>query len=592
MSSIEKNAQSVRRRAGSVRLRLSRYEETALPLRRQVGGSQRSIADVRAAALAAKNISGGFVLDGSFLADSGGLELLVELGAGRTDAPSLYTDGEGLDVTAVEQLRNTGVSRVVIPFHCGRQDAHDWLVGRSGALRAAHRAMRACVEVGMNVEAEVVVTRPTMPHLAETIEVLARLEVKNVCLRRLMEQDTRSRVDFVPLSVRLDLVREPLERAATRALERRLSLAIRDFPVCTSPRLSPLFAAPDSEMWVADDGATRMRSDAQAGCLECPGMPLCAGAPTDYVDRFGWQEIIDPEVSARRVPETVSDQQQWTSSAPMVLGWAGPHRVRCESCSDRGTGEEPTREVRARLVRAARLRPSGLRVAGADLLAHPDAASLLYDAVRLFPEVVVAGEASAIVDWSDLDLRRLKTLRRVDVAIFGPDATTHDAHCGIPGAFAAMLRAVERLGEAGIEVGAYAILHDATTVAAFAAAWAEGSLPGEPRFRLSSEGGSLDDLADAVVDLPAAARDAVERLLPKCFSGDAKTDVAVVVAKNGDEQTIESGRTVSYRASGSDSIGEFEGCLDDGVGCVVEDCPGIAVGWQSSARSKRWTVNT
>ena len=134
-----------------------------------------------------------------------------------------------------------------------------------------------------------------------------------------------------------------------------------------------------------------------------------------------------------------------------------------------------TRVVRARLVDAARYRPAVLRLAGAELLAHPAAAALLYDAVRLFPRVACAGEASAVVRWTDVDLRRLKELQRVDVALYGPDAASHDAHCGIPGSFAATLRGVERLREHAIAVDAYAIVHDARSVPLFAGAWSRGS---------------------------------------------------------------------------------------------------------------------
>src|SRR5207245_6460441 len=104
--------------------------------------------------------------------------------------------------------------------------------------------------------------------------------------------------------------------------------------------------------------------------------------------------------------------------------------------------------------------------------AHPRAADLLYDAVRLFPRVECAGEASAVTSWTDVDLRRLKDLQCIDVAFYGPDATSHDGHCGIPGSFPATLRAVERLREqTSIAVGAYAIVHDARSVRLFADAW-------------------------------------------------------------------------------------------------------------------------
>src|SRR4029078_11166289 len=95
---------------------------------------------------------------------------------------------------------------------------------------------------------------------------------------------------------------------------------------------------------------------------------------------------------------------------------------------------------------------------GAEVLAHPSAAALLFDAVRLFPHVECAGEGSAVLKWSDVDLRRLKDLRRIAGALYAPDAGSHDAHCGIAGSFAATLRGVERLRELkAIEIGACAI---------------------------------------------------------------------------------------------------------------------------------------
>src|SRR6185503_12646279 len=142
--------------------------------------------------------------------------------------------------------------------------------------------------------------------------------------------------------------------------------------------------------------------------------------------------------------------------------------------------------------------------------------SLIYDALRLFRRVEVAGEASAAAEWSDLDLRRLKDLRRFDVALYGADAETHDAHCGIAGAFAGMTRAVDRLRTGTqIKIGSYAVVHEAAMIPAFAAAWDEGRLPGEPRFRLSDRGASLDELLECARALaPGPARSALLSVLP------------------------------------------------------------------------------
>jgi hypothetical protein len=239
-----------------------------------------------------------------------------------------------------------------------------------------------------------------------------------------------------------------------------------------------------------------------------------------------------------------------------------------------------------------------VRLVGADLLAHPQSALLIYDAVRLFRHVEVAGEASAIVDWNELDLRRLKDLKRIDVALYGPDPASHDAHCGIPGAFAATLRGIERLREkTQVVVGAYAILHDAASAPAFAEAWSRGLLPGEPRFRLSPKGASLGDLLECVRGLPdGPARSALLALLPACLTepqGFAIDRAALGFPVKFDElpQTLHCGQLMPYHPCGSDPIGIFVACDAAAEACGVADCVGIATGWQSIARSNRWMAS-
>jgi hypothetical protein len=466
----------------------------------------------------------------------------------------------------------------------------------------------------MPVEAEVVVTRPTMPHLTETIDVLTRVGVRTISLRRLTAVDVEA-PEFVLLSPRLSLLADDLERAATIALQRRARLVIRDFPVCVAPRLRRLFARSDAEVWLTTDGAVAStesarsndaRIEAGPGCPGCPGAPLCAGAPADYVSRFGWEELADPAPIAERVQENVAAQQCVRPSGTMVLSWRGPRRVRCDGCADSHptagghptagehstVGPESTRAVRARLVEAARFRPAVLQLVGAELLAHPNAAALLFDAVRLFPRVECAGEGSAVVKWSDVDVRRLKDLQRIDVAFYGPDATSHDAHCGIAGSFAATLRGVERLREqTSIAIGAYAIIHDARLVPRFVDAWSRGELPGQPRFRLAADGSSLEDVVEYARRLPAGvARSALSAVLPHCLCEEAGLELndRASVEAAGEAFGVACGRRVEYAPRGSDPVGAFASCGDDGDACTVIGCPGTAIGWQRNARSERW----
>lgn len=585
-------------RALDLRLALVRGP-ARLPLRRnqaeasdEIGGS-----DVLRTARAAAGRSGAFLVGGGDPLQRADLPtLLHELSALRPAHLGLCVPGAGLTSAVVGQLRSAGLQRLRVPFHSARRDAHDWLVGQPGALREALRAIRTSVEAGMPVEAEVAVTRPTMPHLAETIDVLTRAGVRAISLRRLTAFDVEA-AEFVLLSPRLSLLAGDLERAAAIALQRRVRVVLRDFPICAAPRLARLFARTDAEAWVTADGASTARTEAAPGCPDCPGAPRCAGAPADYVTRFGWEELADPAPIAVRVGETVAAQQGVPASGTMVLAWRGPRRVRCDACAD-GTGDhasavpESTRVTRARLVEAARFRPAVLRLVGAELLAHPNAASLLFDAVRLFPHVECAGEGSAVVKWTDVELRRLKELRRIDLALYGPDAASHDAHCGIAGSFVATLRGIERLhAQTSIAVGVYAIVHDARVLPRFVDAWNRGELPGTPRFRLAADGSSLDDAVACARRLPAGgARSALLAVLPRCLCEEAGLGLDdAVLERTADEPfSVAFGRRVGPTRSGSDPVGAFAGCGDDGNACTVTGCPGTAIGWRRDARSERW----
>lgn len=578
-------------RPPAVELRLA-LDDHGLPWRAAAADAGPWSAEAVLAQARAVDMPGAFVLDVGDCA-ARGAELWPLLTALAELRPAGFGLGvaRGLSAADAARARAAGVTRLLVPFHCARQDAHDWLVGAPGALKHAHRVIRAAVEAELPVTAEIVVTRPTAPHLAETVEVLARVGVRAIVIRRLLAGDTRG-AEFVSLSARLALLTPHLERAAAVALERRVRVRLRDLPLCVAPRLRPLFASPDSERWVQPDGRLAARSVPDVGCPTCPGPPACAGAPADYVARFGWEEL-SPGAPPERVHESVATQQAAQAAQTVTFTWSGPPRLRCAACGDDGaaaTAPESTRAIRARLVVAARYRPARLRLVGAALLAHPEAAKLLYDAVRLFPHVEVAGEASALAEWSDLDVRRLKDLRRLDVALYGPDAASHDAHCGIPGAFAAMQRGVQRVRtRAGLRVGAFAILHDAQQLAAYAAAWDAGHLPGEPQFRLSAAGGSLDELVEAALALPAGrTRTAILAQLPRCLTGEAGAAGTPGDGSAIPHVIIRYGRPLPYTPGGTDPLGVFEPCPATGS-CTGPDCPGRPTGWHSTERTQRWS---
>jgi len=222
-----------------------------------------------------------------------------------------------------------------------------------------------------------------------------------------------------------------------------------------------------------------------------------------------------------------------------------------------------------------------IRIASAASLAHPHAAELLRDATRLsFSEVEICGEGSALADFEDVSLRRLRRkINRLDVALYGPDAKRHDAHMNREGSFAETLNGVERLQTfARLSAGAYAVLHNADWLADYAKAWENAELPGTPTFRLSERGGSLDELADFARELgPGSCYDALAQVLPACI---LERDEDLKPSTSWEKLY---GNTITRpEHSGSDRIGRFTPCPNCKESGAKERCPGIAVGWTSA----------
>jgi len=539
----------------------------------------------------------------------------------RGSSPALRSDGLGLaSDTALGPLIDAGLGRLRVFLHSTRPDAHDWLVRRSGAARRVVRTIRRAGALGIATEIEATLTRPTAPYLFELVEVAASLGVSVVHLVRPVGRGPVLE-DFVALSPRLALLDTHLERATAAATRHGVSLWLHGLPECVSRRMRHARVLPRSVHWLVAEGAAWRAALEQfgepahvSGCPRCPGLPVCAGAPLDYVGRFGQTEFrseqtdVEPDGASAadpaspasiepppprqgRAPATRAravralagrplggDPLLFVSRAPVPdvlrFRFGAPSRVACDACGDVDLGEEvePTRRVRLRLVRAAQEGARVLRVASAGSLAHPDVAALLRETTLLsFQRVEVAGEASSLDELSDAELYLLRGIDRLDVALFGPDASAHDAHVGRDGAFAATLRGAARFATlTGAAVGSFAVLHDATPVAGFARAWEAGELPGDPTFRLSPRGGSLDALAGAATALPAGtARRALEAVLPACL-GASEAD------SPDPGQLFDEAWRPGAPPSGCDRHGMFGPCVCDGA---ARPCRGTALGW-------------
>lgn len=544
----------------------------------------------------------------------GDLPQLIEALAAAGHTVGLITDGLPLaKAGAVAPLIGAGLARARVTLHAPRADAHDFFVERPGAAKLAVRAIGRIKAGGVGVELGATVTRSTQTLLSELVQLAASVGASAVTLRRLTLRG-RAEAEAIMLSPRLALLEPYLLAAVAEGARRSVAVRLEGFPACAmrgadAARISTDWLVVPGDAWLAVRDALAPPA-ARGACPNCPGAPRCAGAPADYVARFGFAEFrselgaapvpaqggapsgvpMPPPPRAGRAPATRLARVRAlagrpiggdpialpvTAPPPKVIRvrFAAPPRVACAVCAGDEVGLEPesTRRVRLRLVRAAQEGASVLRVASAGSLAHPAAAALLRETTLLgFHRVEIAGEASALADFSDAELFVLKGITRLDVALYGPDAAQHDAHTGRAGSFAAALTGARRLSQlAGVEVGSYAVLHDAGEVRAYAAAWRSGALLGEPCFRLSPRGAALSACADALAALDPPAATALARVLPGCLQGRGTDALEGGV-------TFEDGLDFAAQPNPSDRCGSFRSCT---CSSPPPGCVGWAEGW-------------
>jgi hypothetical protein len=543
--------------------------------------------------------------------------LLSTLHSAGAPPLGLVTDGQALTSEAVvAALGKAGLAAVRIQLHSGRADAHDWLVGLKGAAKRVRRAMQTCASAGLRVEVETVITRSTAPYLEETVAFAARLGASTIVLRPPRAIGPAGK-DYVTVSPRLALL-EPVLRGALSVARRQPMLAmVEGLPRCVVGEHAVLLTAAH----IRHIGHTEPIPGVSPRCDGCQGPPHCDGARSAYVDRFGWTELrsvdnqvervdptpipfsegaVPPPPRALRRPATrvrFATQQAARHSLggdPMAgvarfdepnsirVSFDGASRVSCPQCGDHGRSTEPTatRTIKQRLVEAAQQGAPLLRVASAASLAHPDVGHLLADCRRLsFPEIEICGEASALDELTDREMRRTRGITRVYAALYGPDAPRHDAHVGRPGAFSATLNGLHRMSELmGAHAVSYAVLHNEADLIDFSAAWQDGELPGDPAFRLSPRGGSLHQLAEAAHALPESVRYAIASNVPPCLLARP----ADVLPAEQSTVAWGDGSPEQSKPSGSDRLGTYNGCPHALTCSGSSSCPGLAEGWDSA----------
>ena len=131
------------------------------------------------------------------------------------------------------------------------------------------------------------------------------------------------------------------------------------------------------------------------------------------------------------------------------------------------------------------------------------------------------------------------------------------------------------------------------TLAGFAAALFARRKWGGDRGEVTAPATARGKTAPGPVGQSGAARSALFTVLPHCLCEEAGVgieDRASVGSTEppGAQYGVAFGRRVACVPCGSDPVGVFGSCGNDGNACSVIGCPGTALGWQRNARPERW----
>jgi hypothetical protein len=218
---------------------------------------------------------------------------------------------------------------------------------------------------------------------------------------------------YITLAPRLGLLEPSLDAAIQLGLRNGLHIEVEGLPQCAIPRFSDVHVP--SPHWIVPEGKKRPATDLVYSNTCEPCLSKCSGAPSDYVDLFGWTEFsTHTDTNRVEVVESAPPRSGDKVAAPPGRAGRGPAtRVRNAiiQAEQANLGGDPmagqpqgvvpncvtiqfdrdTRSIRKELVRIAQKGANTLQIIGN--MDHPEAHALLRESLRLsFPRVVLTGD--------------------------------------------------------------------------------------------------------------------------------------------------------------------------------------------------------
>lgn len=187
----------------------------------------------------------------------------------------------------VKRLVAAGMSSIFLSLHSSSERVHDAMLNVPGALRKAIKAVEHCLDSGVEVRYNYVVTTMNIDGIADFVEFISRRfghPGTHICLSFVALQGWA--LDHPELIPRLDLA-APFMAAGLEAGS-RLGLDVRIPGLCGIPMC--MLPGKEKQCDEYHDTSPPPKSAFRSyppACASCPFRPQCSGFWTAYIDRFG-----------------------------------------------------------------------------------------------------------------------------------------------------------------------------------------------------------------------------------------------------------------------------------------------------------------
>ena len=353
------------------------------------------------------------------------------------------------------QLQSKGLDAIIVPIPSLQADLNSWLLGK-GFTKKALQAMKIADAIGLEVFAEILITRSGMGRIAQTVLGLIRQGVSKIILRTI-EADEVEKYSQLAVLPRQGLLQVELRKAFLIAKEEGAELFFEGLSICS-------FQEESQQQWRFSDREYLLcRNIEHQNCV----------VPKSYIQNFGWAEFSREEIENTEVPFQCIEIQE----------------------------EDSSRSIRQHLVTIAETKPKELHILGR--FNHPQLYSLLRDSLRLaIPEIWLMGDLSSLLSLGKMEWFRLKGINGLGHYLTEPSISSE------------VLELFERTKR--FEHRVYASVCNLNDIMLYDMAFQKGELPVAPHFILKGEW-SVQELLRTIKTLSSEVQERFDELIPFCL---------------------------------------------------------------------------